>query len=471
MALSISGNNASAFRLINQLNKIDAEREVTLGRLATGKKINRASDDPAGLIALQSINTQLAGVNAAIDNNQRSKSMLDTVDGALTEVSRLVGEVERLAIASTATGISAAEKSANQAQIDSSIDAIDRIIGNASFNGKKLFNGENRITATLTAADAASIKDVKVHSRNAATGSTALTVNVATAATKGTTSGVSIANITSSLSAATTVSISGKTGSSTVVLGSGSSAAQVVSTINGVKGLTGVSAALSGTELRLDSTDFGSDAFISATAISGDVDLVSTLQVSNKTGTNAEVYVNGQKALTDGTEIHYNGNGISFSANLASNTTGTRTITVTGGGATFQLGTDSASKAVLGLGNVSSGALGRSDLGYLSDLRSGGSAAVNTDASAAVSIAKKATSQIATAAARVGGFSKFQVQSSINALTAAQEGLTATASQIGDADIAAEASKLERQNLLSNAGLSLLSLVNSQQRNVLALLG
>src|SRR5687767_14523808 len=143
MALTI-GDNSNLYRLLAQLNRTNSEREITLARLSTGKKINKGSDDPAGLIALKSLESELASVNAYIDNNQRTKSMLDVADGALGEVSTLLTEVERLAVASAGSTLSVSEKAANQAQIDSALDAIDRIVGDATFNGKNLFGGENR---------------------------------------------------------------------------------------------------------------------------------------------------------------------------------------------------------------------------------------------------------------------------------------------------------------------------------------
>jgi len=244
----------------------------------------------------------------------------------------------------------------------------------------------------------------------------------------------------------------------------------MVSTINASKGLTGVSAAASGTELRLDSEDYGSESFVSIAAISGDQDVVATANTGKLTGTDAAVLVNGQSAMTSGKEIYFNGGGLSFSGTLVTNTTGTRTITVQGGGATFQLGTGASSRATIGLPALNTHALGRADLGYLSDLKSGGSASLTSDPSKAVTIAKKAIKQMATQAARVGGFVKHQVQSSINSLGVTRENLSSAASIIGDADIAAETARLERQNLLANTAITLLSVVNSQQNSVLSLL-
>jgi flagellin len=245
----------------------------------------------------------------------------------------------------------------------------------------------------------------------------------------------------------------------------------VVATINAQKGETGVSATTSGTQLKLGSVDYGSDAFVSVSALSGDAAIVASAQVAKKSGTNATITVNGKAASVSGTEFFYSSGSTSLSATLVDNTVGARTITVTGkGGATFQIGTNVTSKAVIGIGDINSSDLGQSGVGHLSDLASGGSASLASDPGKAAIIARKAAMQVATAAARIGGFSKYAIESSTNSLNVLKETLTASISSIQDTDYAAETSRLDRQNLLATAGLSLLGVMSSQQRTVLSLL-
>jgi len=460
MAIRIH-DNSNMYRLLNVFNQLEMQRATAYTRLSTGMRIYSASGDPE---------SELSSVETAIDNNQRTNSMLDVADGALTEVNSLLSDIEGLAAECEGDSLSASEKAANQAQIDSALESIDRILNTATFNGEKIFGGANQIAASLSAADAADLKDVRVYSRNPDQTDVSLTVNVTAAATRASTSGTSIANITENLSAETTLTIGGKDGTATVTVASGSSLDDMISTINQSKGTTGVSATKSGTELVMTSVDYGSDAFITVNALSGDNDVVGTAQTGKLEGEDATVTVNGQNAQTDGTEIYYSGGGISLSANLASNTTGTRTVTVKSGGATFQLGADSSTRATISLNGMSTASLGRSDLGYLSDLKSGGSADVASDPSQAVTIVKKAIDQMASEAARVGGFQRYQVESSINTLGVQRVSLSSAISVIRDADMAEETAQLERTNLLANAASSLLSMVNADQQNMLSLL-
>ncbi len=467
MAMSV-GTNSLMYRMLSTINRLETERATTMARLSTGNRINQASDDPAGLIALNSMNAELAAINAALDNGQRSQSMLNVADSTLTEVSALTAEIERLAVAAQGSTVTTEEKAAYQAQIDSSVDAIDRLINQAEFNGEKIFNGENRIRAVTDSQT--SIKDVNVYSRDPSQTSD-LTLNISvTAAAAYAYQASATAGSSVTLSAETVIQVTGKLGTATITLANGSTSAAVRSAINAQKQVTGVSAIVgTGTTKKLifASTEKGSDAFVSVSKISGADNVVNCNKTS---GTDATVTVNGETANADGTEVFYNGNGVSMSFNLAVDTVATHTITVNGGGATFQLGTDTTTRAALGLAGVNAQELGRSDLGYLTSMKSGGSNCLTATSSKATQIAREANNQVATAAARIGSFNKYQVGSTISALTAAKEGLTDAADAIGKTDYALETAALDRQNVLMNAAVSMLSVASAQQANVLALL-
>ena len=102
----------------------------SLERLSTGLKINRGKDDPAGLIASENLRSELKATNAAIDNANRADQVVNIAEGGLQEVSGLLTELQGLVTASASkAGLSASEKSANQLQIDSILQTIDRFRG------------------------------------------------------------------------------------------------------------------------------------------------------------------------------------------------------------------------------------------------------------------------------------------------------------------------------------------------------
>ena len=114
----------------------------SLERLSTGLRINRGKDDPAGLIASENLRSEKSSLNAAISNSERADQVANIAEGGLQEVSGLLTELQGLVTSSANTaGLSPDERSANQLQIDSILQTIDRIASATSFQGKKLLNG------------------------------------------------------------------------------------------------------------------------------------------------------------------------------------------------------------------------------------------------------------------------------------------------------------------------------------------
>jgi flagellin len=464
MALTVT--NTNTLSLLNILNRTTLAQSNSLTRLSTGFRINRGADDPAGLIASRSLESELTSTDVAIRNNQRTDSLLGVADSALGEVAKLIGEIQSLAQASANPGaLSPAELAANQAQIDDAIAAIDRIIGTTTFNGKKLLDGSQAIN--VSGVNTSNITDVQVFNRNPNQGNQSLSVNVTTAATKGT-AAVASANAGSALS----LSIQGKTGNVVIDIASGETVAQVASKIDAATAQTGVDAVVSGSTLYLVSSDYGSKAFVRATVISGNS--AGTYVNANDDGSDAAVTVNGQTAAVDGLNVSFGSNGVNVSFNLtaAYNTAGGSTsFTITNtGGLTFQLGTDASTQANVGISGLYSQQLGSANDGYLTSLKSGGANSLLANPTQAAKIAAAANSLVAKAQGRVGGFQKFQVKTALAQMNATKESLTSALSTIKDVDYASETAELNRQNVLLQSAIGLLGLANQQSAQVLSLL-
>jgi flagellin len=464
--MGLTVTNSNTLTLLNILSKTSAAQSDTLLKLSTGYRINRGSDDPAGLIAVQSLNAELVGVDAAIGNGQRAKSMLDVADGSLKEVSSLLSQVESLAAASTSSGgLSGAEIAANQAQIDNAIVAIDRIVRTASFNGKNLLDGQQEIRAN--ASSPSEVSDVRVYSRPTSTSSQTLAVDVVTA---GAVASATLTSVSAASLDTSEFTVVGALGTATISVNDGDTFAQIRDKIIAAAADTGVSASISGSELHIQSRGFGSDAFVSASFISGDTDFTN---ISHTVGTDADVTVNGQTASADGLRVSFNSNGTSgeFTLTTAGNVVGSAgNISISGGGATFQLGTESSTQSTLGISGLFSHQLGDSVTGYLATLRSGGANDLTTDANNAVSIARNALNQVGTMQGRIGGFTKFQVETSLNSLNATKEGLESARSVIRDVDFAAATAELSKQNVLLQSAISLMGVANQQSSQILSLL-
>lgn len=463
--MGLTVNNQNTLALLNILGKTSTQQSMTLRRLSSGVNINRGSDDPAGLIAVNSLSAELTAVEAAIANGQRANSVLSTADGALNEITSLLSQIESLAASSTSSGgLSPAEISANQAQIDAALNSINRIVSQTSFNGKKLLDGSQSIRATASDTD---ISDVKVYSRPSATSNQALSINVITAATRAS----AVVATSAGAIAASEFTVTGRLGTTTITASTTDNLAAVRDKIIAAASETGVSAHLVGASLVLRARDFGASAFVQASRISGDTDVVN---VSYTAGVDAVVNVNGQQAYVDGLNVSFNTNGTSGSfvigtgGNVAASSQGN--INISGGGQTFQLGTTSSTQATIGITGVFTHQLGDAVTGYLNTLRSGGTNQLSTNANSAVAVAKLALNQVATLQGRIGGFQKFQVETSINSLNATKEALSEARGAINDVDIAKETAELSRQNVLLQSAISLLGVAGQQTSQVLSLL-
>lgn len=462
--MGLTVNNVSTLSLLNILNRTSTAQESVLYRMATGHKINRGADDPAGLLALASLDSELTAVNAGIQSNQRTDALLGVADGALGQISSLLEDIQTLASqSSNDAGLTADELAANQAQIDDAISSIDRIVSNTQFNGLKLLDGSRAINTTVGTAGA--ITDVKVYSRRAGSDDTTLTVERESAASNAVVTSV----MTTSTTEDTTFSVQGKLGTAVIEALSTENVSSVAYKINQATAQTGVSAVVSGTVLNLYSSDKGTDAFVRTKLIDG-----SGIADDSDYGADAVVTVNGQQTAVDGDHVAYTANGISVSFELGT-LTSTVVLTVKGNsdgdsGATFQLGTNSDTQATLGIDGVYSAQLGNATEGYLKSLVSGGGNSLLDDPAQAATVARVAASQVATLQGRIGGFQKFQVRTALDSLTDTKEALSKARGVIDDVDYAVETAELNRQNILMQSAISLLGVASQQSAQVLSLL-
>jgi len=470
MAMTV--NNLGTLHLLNILSRTTMAQENVFNRMSTGSKINRGADDPAGMLALTSLDSELRAVNAGISNNQRTDSILGVADGALTEVSKLLGEVQRLAFESANdAGLTADEVAANQAQIDDALASIDRIIGSTQFNGTKLLDGSLAINADVGTPGA--VTDVRVYTRRPGQNDTTLNVTLTTAASAAGVSGVVLAG---GLTKDSTLSIQGKLGTAVIQIGSADTVSAIAAKINASKAQTGLSAdnGGSGGSLRIFSASKGERSFVRTKLLDGD-----SARVRNKsdTGVDAVVTVNGQVTGVDGDYVVYTGNGTSLSFNIGTLAAGSSVDIIVRGegaggpsGATYNLGSRSDTRATLGFDGMYTYQLGDAVNGYLSTIKSGGANSLVNDPSKAADIARTASQQVATLRGRIGGFQKFQVQTSLKSLQDTKEGLEKVRSVINDVDYAAETAELNRVNVLMQTALSLLGVSNQQTGQVLQLL-
>ena len=154
--------NVSSLVAQNRLASSNESLNTSLTRLSTGLRINSGSDDPAGLIASEALRSEVTGITKAISNTQRASQIIGTADSALGQVSNLLNDVRGLVVeASNSGALSDEEVAANQLQIDSSLEAINRIAQTTTFQGRKLLDGSQDFVSTAGSVD--SLADVSIN--------------------------------------------------------------------------------------------------------------------------------------------------------------------------------------------------------------------------------------------------------------------------------------------------------------------
>ncbi|HVZ95159.1 MAG TPA: flagellin [Phycisphaerales bacterium] len=142
MAPNAIQNNVPSMIALRMIGVHQTFLARSMERLATGFRVNRGADDPAGMISSQVLSAELASLDAEGRAAERSDALASVADGALGEISDLLDEANTAAIANANTaGLSDAERDANQLAIDSAMNAVDRIASTTSFNGQRLFDG------------------------------------------------------------------------------------------------------------------------------------------------------------------------------------------------------------------------------------------------------------------------------------------------------------------------------------------
>ena len=149
----------------SRLQNSNQDLQTALTRLSTGLRINTGADDPAGLIASEALRSEITSLGKAVSNTRRASQIISTADSGLGQVSNLLNDIRGLVVeAANSGGLSAEEIAANQLQIDSSLEAINRISQSTTFQGSKLLDGT--LDFVSTARSVASVRDINIDQAN-----------------------------------------------------------------------------------------------------------------------------------------------------------------------------------------------------------------------------------------------------------------------------------------------------------------
>jgi len=469
-------SNINSLQATHRLLANQADLTRSMHRLATGLRINSGRDDPAGLIASETLRSEIRGVDQAIENSSRALNLLSTVDAALGEMSRLLLDLRGLIDASANEGaLGEDEIAANQLQIDSILESIDRIANTTQFNGKKLLNGA--LSYAVSSLDSTKLTNVGIYGARLPNDASTVSVTVEVAQSAQTAnmyfSGSGLAE-----NNAISIEIGGLRGNETFSFAGSTTIGEIAQSINAFADLTGVSATTSGARLDLWSKGYGSDAFVSVETLTGTFTMNGGETETIDHGRDPTVLINGQPGAAEGLEVQLRNRGLDVAFFLSSTfatTEGASTLFgITGGGARFQVGPDVNSNAQVNVGipQIGTSTLGDSEIGLLRSIRSGEVNSLEGGAYAnAESIVKKAIMQVAFLSGRLGGVQKDQIEPNIRSLQVTYENLKASESSIRDTEYASEVAAMSRAQILVQSAMMTLQVANQIPANVLSLLG
>jgi flagellin len=142
--------NVAAQISANALAKNDRAMTQTMERLATGSRINSASDDAAGLAIASKLTAQVNGLNQAVRNGNDAISMLQTADGAMEEVGNMLQRMRELGVQGGTGTLSSTDRTALNTEFVALRTEIERIADNTQWNGDNLLDGSAGSFGLLT---------------------------------------------------------------------------------------------------------------------------------------------------------------------------------------------------------------------------------------------------------------------------------------------------------------------------------
>ena len=414
--MTVINTNTSAALTANALRENARAMEQTMERLSTGRRVNSAADDAAGLSIISKMDAQVTGLNKAVENANNAISMIQTADGAAIEIDAMLQRMREISVGSLNNTNTATDLANLNKEFANLATEIDRIADNTEYNDTKILNGTAGTAGVFTfnlGANASQTVTVDFEDFNLAAGSTAATAGVQTLA-------VSQAQLRASSTTADSYMVTFDNDTSMLI-----TAAEIGATI-GVTNAT-------------DDTLAG---------------FVAVFNTKNGTASGAGD-VPGLTAAVDGNTITFtqetNGTGKILEVYRMP---ATGVLTAVGHGGLVQ----TTNGAAAGDGDP----MGAN----ISDFATAGSQA---QAAGTLAELDAAIAGVAAQRAEFGSWIN-RLEHTVDNLSNVSQNTVASRSRIEDADYAVETSELARTQIIAQAATAMLSQANQQAQSVLALL-
>ena len=162
--MSLRINNYTGQSATNNLRKTDASFTNSLNKISTGRRINSAADDPAGMVLSNSLTSQSRGIGQSIRNANDSISMLQVADGALNESVNILQQIREKSIQAASDMQSPDSRQAIQADINKMLESLRGISDTTSYNGQQLLSGNFSEKQTQVGAESGETIEMSIGS-------------------------------------------------------------------------------------------------------------------------------------------------------------------------------------------------------------------------------------------------------------------------------------------------------------------
>ena len=156
--MTVINTNVSATLASNAISRNDRAMTTAMERLSTGLRINSAADDAAGLAIASRMRSQVDGLEQAARNANDGISMIQTAEGAVSEISNILGRMKELAVQSASGTYSTTDRTALNLEFQQLIAEVDRIAKNTQWNGMTILDGGGTFTHTGAAAESITLQ-------------------------------------------------------------------------------------------------------------------------------------------------------------------------------------------------------------------------------------------------------------------------------------------------------------------------
>lgn len=471
MAMQINTNVFSENAQRN-LSKTLAPMQKSMERLSSGLRINTAADDAAGLAITTRMTSLINGYTVAERNANDGISLVQTAEGAMSEISGMLQRIRDLALQSSNDTLSVSNRADLQKEVTELVGEITRVGTTVTFNGQKLLDGsfsgkKFQVGAEANETISVSIEDL----RASALGASALTTSTADVDANAIASGDVIIN-------GTTIAASVATDDTKSFASNSASAIAKAAAINKSAGTTGVIATVVATD-KVAPGAVAAGSLVAGDLVINGVDIGAVAGVLVNDSDNKLINAINAKASSTGVTAALNAGVVTLTAADGRNIT----TSGTAGGAAIHL---FAAAAATDLGRIQlsstqsftvSGANAAARTGVAvatynvdyTNVVSNISLTTTTGAQSAIQVLDTALQQIVTKRAQIGAYQN-RLTSTIATLQVGRENNMAARSRIQDADFAIETAILTRSQVLQQAGTAMLAQANMAPQGALSLL-